>query len=730
MRVPVAVTALDGAALARYNTSDLTALGTQIPDLVINKSSSGSGGSITLRGIGTVANQAGFEQAVSVNIDGVQTSRGNIVSQGFFDLKQVEVLKGPQALFFGKNSPAGVISLISANPSDHFEASLKTGYEFKADEVYTEAVISGPLSDTLGARLAVRGDDLKGWMHNDAVSESYPFNTPGTNDKRPGEREAIGRLTLEYKPDPNFTAVLKVFGSISGNDGPSAENLQVTSCGTGTAPDLSIAGFNLTDPTGDCRGNSRTSNGDLPAYIVANWKIADKHEGHDFGLAKTIFSSLNMDWHLGDLTLTSTSGYNGNLSEFLDDFDGTTYDQAASMERDKFRSISQQFRIESEFSSGLNFMVGGFYSNDHHNFLDISRIAPLPVDPATGKYQSWERPSHTNGQTISAFGQLRYIFGNFEIDGGGRFTHETKDSSLQNTYVAPDLLTVFSKALFTDHFKGNNFSPEATASWHPTTSSTIYVAYKTGYKSGGFALNTIPTFATTTDDLKFGSEKVKGEEVGAKAQLLDHHLTAEFTAYHYHFTNLQVNSFDPATLSFSIENAASVQQFGVEGQLSYTITPSLVLRTAVNYNHNRFGHYITQCYSGQTLAEGCAADGQDLSGTPTRASPDWSGNGGFTYERDLHGMTFGFTGDAYYSGGYWESETHSPFAYQNSFWKFDASTRVEFDKARYEIALIGRNLTNKYNVLFASDKPFSDTGQQYGTVARPREIVLQGTVHF
>jgi len=114
--VPVAVTALGKNDLERYGSASLTAIAQQTPNIIINKSSSGGGGQITLRGISTAAGQAGFDQAVSVNLDGIQTSRGRTVTQGFFDLQQVEVLKGPQALFFGRNSPAGVISLISAGP--------------------------------------------------------------------------------------------------------------------------------------------------------------------------------------------------------------------------------------------------------------------------------------------------------------------------------------------------------------------------------------------------------------------------------------------------------------------------------------------------------------------------------------------------------------------------------------------------------------------------------------
>src|SRR5690554_2733623 len=87
--VPVAVTAMTGEDLARYGTADLAAIGNQTPGMIIHKGSSGGGGQITLRGISTANGQAGFEQAVSVNIDGVQSSRGRAAINSFFDLQQV-----------------------------------------------------------------------------------------------------------------------------------------------------------------------------------------------------------------------------------------------------------------------------------------------------------------------------------------------------------------------------------------------------------------------------------------------------------------------------------------------------------------------------------------------------------------------------------------------------------------------------------------------------------------
>ena len=91
--------------------SDLTKVGELAPQVSMSQSGSGTGAVITVRGVSSGSNDAGLDQSVAIEVDGVPISRGQVIGASIFDLQQVQVLQGPQALFFGKNSPAGVISL-------------------------------------------------------------------------------------------------------------------------------------------------------------------------------------------------------------------------------------------------------------------------------------------------------------------------------------------------------------------------------------------------------------------------------------------------------------------------------------------------------------------------------------------------------------------------------------------------------------------------------------------
>ena len=201
-RVPVAVAVIGQEQLQNTIGNDLTKLGELAPQVSMSQGGSGTGAVITVRGVSSGSNDAGLDQSVAVEIDGVPISRGQVMSASTFDLKQVQILEGPQALFFGKNSPAGVVSLRSADPTNELEAYVTPGYEFEADERFVEGAVSGPVTDTLKARLAFRGSSMNGWIRN-VATPVRDFINPAITDPGatmgnwgPNERRYAGRLTL------------------------------------------------------------------------------------------------------------------------------------------------------------------------------------------------------------------------------------------------------------------------------------------------------------------------------------------------------------------------------------------------------------------------------------------------------------------------------------------------------------------------------------------------------
>jgi iron complex outermembrane receptor protein len=124
LNVPVDVQALPASQLQTFQVTELTDLPTLVPGLNFGTSLLSIGTLVSIRGIGTASQDPGVDQSVALNIDGLALGNGLAMNMGLFDIGSVEVLKGPQALFFGKESPGGVISLNTADPTDQFEMTV------------------------------------------------------------------------------------------------------------------------------------------------------------------------------------------------------------------------------------------------------------------------------------------------------------------------------------------------------------------------------------------------------------------------------------------------------------------------------------------------------------------------------------------------------------------------------------------------------------------------------
>ena len=765
--VPVVVSVLTTQDLSRNNATDLSRIGELTPTVVIGTYKSNGGGSLAIRGISSPANQTGFEQAVSVAIDGVQTSDGRIAQLGFFDLQQVEVLKGPQALFFGKNSPAGVISIKTADPGRNLEVSLKAGYEFVGDEYTLEGAASVPLGENAGVRVALRYRNLDGWLRNTAKPIANPFYRPltgapieasmlpGTKDPRPGDREFLARVTFKGELAPNLKARLKLFYARSDDDGPGVATQNIGPCSGGPNP----RSFGAVDPAADCVPDNRTTVGNLPPVISKTFRLGTP-DGTPYGKFTAYTGALDLDWTLGDLTVSSITGYNATKYVFFSGLDQTSLSQVAFSDVQENKSFSQELRLTSDFDGAFNFMLGAFYQRTDLDDANDVKLVDSNYVLAANRYVSYEDKNSQRGTTASVFGQALFdITDTLELAGGLRFTRETKKFSKQNLYGIRNFNTLTTlypgetkPGFLTGNYRDNNVSPEVTLTYRPTPLQTLYLAYKTGYKSGGFGLTSPLLLSTRIGDADFEAEKARGFEIGAKGVFFNSRLRVNAAAFSYNFSNLQVNTFDPVRFAFTINNASSVRQRGFEVDGNYRISDALTLRGAVAYVNARFDKFVGQCF-GYSFPAGtvratatppspCAFVNdtaltlqQDYTDRAPARAPNWAGNAGFTIGAPISDHRLELTGDTYYSGGYFAAETMAPSTFQKSFFRFNASLSLTAPDDRYAVRLVGRNLTNKYYLLYAADRTGGTSvpltiGEQRGVVSRGREIGLQFQAKF
>ncbi len=734
--IPVAIQAFDTSQIERFGASNLNEIADLATQVAVYPGSSGNGANMVIRGYGSTSLDPGIESSVGVNIDGVQTDRGHIVRQAFFDLQTVEILKGPQALFFGKNSPAGVIAATSALPTEEFEAEISFGYETEAEEKLLEFMVSGALSETLSARFAFRGSDSNGWIKNTAtfrensageIFAAEPFDFPGGASDLGAEKLLAGRLTLDWHPTDNFQAIWRLLVTDMENDGYQTE--ENNACSNPVPISQGIL-----DPQGDCKLNNKQSHGSLPREIAAAFSI-DIGNGDPYGTYESVLSSLNLEWVLDWGTVTSVTGYYDYDYERWDNFDGTNWIQLMGIQVEDQEQWSEEVRVLTTLDQPLNFMLGGFYETFERNSDNAGKIAALGLDPATGFSNTWEGASTVDSDSYSFFGQVIWnINEQWELTAGARYTKDDKKARQENVYVhfvfGPDVLGILSPVgnVLLSEFDDTNFSPEVTLTWRPMDDVIVWAAYRSGYKSGGFSTNTVLSAASTGDSLTFQPEEAEGGEFGVKSTLLDGQLRLNATVYYYKFNDIQISVFDAATVSFAVDNAASADNTGIEVEVIYVANENLSLRGQFGYNKGEYDKFPdAACYGGQTAATGCVGGIQDLSGEPLTRAPEIQGSLGFDYEREFTtDWRFTLAGEAVFSDDYQTNTNNNPLSVQDSFWRFNARFGVQSADGQWDFSLIGRNLANELYQGGQADKPGAPGGLDlFGGVVRGRQVILQ-----
>ena len=234
--VPISITAISGERIQDAAINSFNDLDNYIPNFQVSENAIAT--SITMRGISVGANQS-FEQSVGTFVDGVYLGRMRQIRLGFFDLEQVEVLRGPQSVLFGKNTLAGAVNIRSASPEvgDETSGRIAASLESNDGQVF-EGWFQTSLGDSLAVRLAARDRSDEGYLDN-AFTSVDPTVLPSA----PQSDEQIFRISARWEPSENTQVDLKYLRS-------EHERLGATSVitlfqPTANLPPLDTAGYAL-----------------------------------------------------------------------------------------------------------------------------------------------------------------------------------------------------------------------------------------------------------------------------------------------------------------------------------------------------------------------------------------------------------------------------------------------------------------------------------------------------
>jgi iron complex outermembrane receptor protein len=709
LNVPVVETALPRQTLERLQVNGVEDLPKLAPGLGVGRAVLEVGAQVSLRGIGTSSLDPGLDQSVSLIVDGVQLGSGLAFTSSTFDLQQVEVMKGPQSLFYGKSSPAGVISMRTADPTDRLELIARAGFEAESVERRGELIISGPLSDTLKLRLAGMWSEADGYFHNVAVPLTAFGAKAPRYDRAPHSNRYQLRGTALWNPTDAFSARLKL--NVVRDKIYNPELSQLVSCPMGLG---ATAGIPFIGGGEDCRldRNIRIVSLDTAAFPQLPFG------GHPATDTYQTYGGLELNYKFASgLTLTSTTGYYLNRSQSMFNTFETTYAPPVLgfVKNYRRRDVTEEVRLNSDYSGPFNFTAGLFYQDGSMSNRAVGvgdRALPPPLGAIFAAADS-DNYVDIGIRTYSVFGQLRWkITPGLELAAGARWTDEKRTEALYSFNrgrVGAGIPAV-------PAIRSKRAAPEVTLTYKPGPDVTVFAAYKRGYKSGSFSIATPKVLVAplVTADNSFGDEQVEGGEIGLKSYLMDHRVSFNIAGYRYDYKGLQVGAVGTPDCPTCVPpqkviNAAGARTYGVDMQFAFRPeqVEGLQLNAALNWNHARYRDFRNaQCWAGQTISQGCnqefvngVAQAQDLSGTPLIRAPAWQGNFGFDYEWSIS-ETFQATltsNTAYQSRYATFLAVGRPNAdnFQNGYVTTDLGLTLARNDGAWEVAIIGKNLTDK-----------------------------------
>jgi outer membrane receptor protein involved in Fe transport len=324
---PISVSVTSGETLENAQIRDVLDLQTVTPSLRVSQLQNASSTTFIIRGFGNGDNNFGIEPSVGVFIDGVFRSRSAASLSDLNMVQRIEVLNGPQSTLFGKNASAGVISVITKEPQYEFGGQFEASYG-NYDAVVLKGEITGP------------------------ISENIAFSLDGSYNRRDG-----------------FAEIVNLGEDISDRDRWSARG-QLLIEPTADLKIRAIADYSKIDEA--CCTVSTQVAGPTAGAIFAVGGVLDT----DFFSFNTFLNrvpinevenyggSVQVDWNVGSLSLTSITAYR-ELDNFVDqDVDFTSADVVNEIRDQAVETFTQELRIESDFDGPLNFLLGGFYFDE------------------------------------------------------------------------------------------------------------------------------------------------------------------------------------------------------------------------------------------------------------------------------------------------------------------------------------------------------------------------------
>jgi len=697
--VPLSLSVVSADDIRQAGIQNFNEMARFMPNVSVNEGSN----SMYIRGIGTPELNPIGEQAVAYIIDGVYVSKLAFVQAGFMDVERIEVLKGPQGTLFGRNATAGVINITNGTPLlDGYHGSASGTYG-ERDMIGGEASFTGPITENIGFRLAVK----KSFEEGATIS----LTDGGTL----GDRDYLlmrGTLMGEFADDVRIKLGATYFDyTIHQFMWDELHNY----------PDDLRTAFAPLDPNFETNLDRRTT--------LAKAKDTDKENKN---ASEGLLVPLSIEFGLWDHTITSVTGY----SE-VDTYVGGDIDlQKAQIAELTFvtedSSISEELRISSAPGT-IEYVVGFYYlDNDSHTeatvpvYGDLNLLSSFPVGAELGNVLS--QIVGTNAQvvdtllghydiqteSIAVFGEVTWnINEDLSLTVGARQTWDEKVGNIAADNSGPvPVWPLVTDAPYSvsETILDINFSPKATVSWSFTEGVNVYATYANGFRAGGFNAG-----ATEIVNVSFDAEKSTTYEVGLKSFIWDNRLRFNTSAYYTDYEDYQYNVF--VGLGYVSDNAPAMELKGIEADVTFAAAQNLVLKGTLGYNDARFTDHknapcvtesiSTQLQNGDLQNPVVPKRGCDLSGSTVPRAPKFTAS--FLFDYGFAGFTGNWPfelflgGDVTYKGMEYFDGDLDPIDTQGGYTLYNGRVGLRDRDGIWSVEVHGKNLGDKTFKLHSGD---------------------------
>lgn len=670
---PVSISAISSEALEGRGIRDMNDIKFATPSLqygsVLGEHN------ITIRGIGSFNRQPG----VSVSVDGVYQTKDSAAQMYQLDLERIEIARGPQGTLYGRNSNGGVVNMITAAPTREHEGYVRVGFaEF--DEVTTQAVYSGPISDRVAIRVAVDHKDIgDGWIDNLAPEGGNLMEGETTN----------ARVKLAMNISEYVTADFSY--SVGESSGAMDQYEWITD------------NRELSEPLNP--GISEEAISLTPFQTYADFP-ADSDR-------KFELTSLTLNWDMGWAQLKSITALQDFQDVFSNDRDATGGSYVRSWDSSDTESFTQEVVLQSQ-GDKLDWVIGAYYLGEEYSrnlFIDSDRPAlglpaPYILDFSLNRYD-------TTSMSFFADGTWN-VTETFRLSAGVRHTNDEIDEAHVNQVFVkiPDPLLIAETCNKATKQDWSESTYRLAGQYDVSDESNVYGSYSQGYKAGG-----IPHFECSP---AYDPELVDAFEVGYKARFNGGATTLSAAAFYYDYADFQVSQVI-GTASVT-RNAGDAEVLGAELELSSYLNEQWLLSGGVTLLDTEYKDFTN--FDGLNPADGF----QDLSGNALNNAPDTSINLGLQFFSRGFGGELSLAADVAYRSRVYFREFGARDDSQDGYTVLNLNATWKSDSGAWEARAFAKNATKEEYLVSLGG--VASVGGRFGAYGPPRQVGFEVTRRF